>query len=120
MIFGDRRIHATNQHHRQKSKLNLAKRVTEGVSRGRAAGGDDVAHAAQAESHTDLAGERAHRPTGDAEQADLLYLPSQPQPNLLSESTLCASARAKHHTDLTLLLQRQLRGLDARIAQCLG
>ena len=100
------RVHAANQQHGQKAKLNLPQRIAKGIGRRSAAGGDDVAHAAQAEAHADFAGERAHGPAGNAEQAHVFHVAGEPQPHLLLGELLRAAARAQHHADLALLLQR--------------
>ena len=59
-------------------------------------------------------------PLGMQNRLTFFTLPGEPQAHLLFGEFLRAAARAQHHADFALLLQRQLRGIHAGIAQRFG
>src|SRR5262249_40590895 len=101
---GDCRIYASNQKHRLHTGLNMLIGVADRISRRGTACGDYVAVSAKAKAHADFAGDRAHGPAGDTEQAGFLFLSRVPQPVLLFGKFLRAATRAENYSDLTLFL----------------
>src|SRR5206468_12013999 len=99
----ERRIYATAQDHGNHTGLYLAKGVPERVSGGCAAGGHNVAHAAQSEMHTYFAREGSHGAAGNAEQTHAFYLALKVEAVLLLAEIKCASPSAENDAYLLLL-----------------
>src|SRR5215469_5955140 len=89
---GNGGINAADQKQRLYPSLDVLVCVADRIGRGSASCCDHVTVAAKTESHANLARNRSHCSTGNAEDADLLHLSAMPQPVLLFGKLLCATA----------------------------
>src|SRR5947208_16859683 len=117
---GQRRICAPYQHERLDAQLNLAHGVGHRVSGRGATGGDYVAEAAEAETHAHFAGEHAHGPAGDGEDAYLLDLSLIIKMVLMVGKVISAAAAAQHHADFAFAVEGEAGGINTGIAERLS
>ncbi len=88
-----------HQHPGQRAALDSAAGVANSVGRRRAAGRDDVAHAAKSEAHGDFAGQRSDGGGGDSINAALFLVAAVVEPVLLFGELLRAAAGTDNHAD---------------------
>ena len=113
----DGRIHAAGDDGVQHAAPDVAEGVADGVGGGSAAGGDDMAQAAEAEAHGDFAGERADGAGGNGVDAALLLLAGVIEAVLLLGEILAAAAGADHDADLAQFVARHGVRVEAGIRQ---
>ena len=114
------RICAAHQHEWLHAKLNLAHGISNRISGRSAAGGDYVAEAAEAEAHAHFAGERAHGPAGNGEDAYLLDLSLVVKMVLMVGKIISAAAAAQHHADFAFAVEGEAGGINTGIAERLS
>src|SRR5579871_354016 len=117
---GDRRIDAAGDHRIEHASLNVAKRVSERVGGGCAAGRHDVAEAAKTEAHRHFAGQRADGARGDGIDAALLLLARIVQPVLLFGEVLAASAGADDDADTAQFVAAHGGGIETSVIEGFG
>src|ERR1700761_3120595 len=95
----DGRIDAPRHHRLHDAHLDVPEGVTQRVGGGRTASRNDVAHAAQAETHGDFAGKRANSASRNGVDAALLLVAVVVEAVLLFGEILAAAARANDYAD---------------------
>src|SRR5215469_15996682 len=111
----DRSVYPSNKKHRLNARLDMLVGEPKRVARRRTARRDHVAVSTETKAHGDFAGDRPHGSARNAEQADLLDMTGVPEPILLLRKLLRSPSGAENHTDLPLLFERHLRGIEACI-----
>src|SRR5271169_1612180 len=108
--WSNRRVHAARNHRVNHTRLNIPVRVSDGVRRGGAAGGYDVAHPAEAETHGDFAGQRADGACGNGVDAALFLVAGVVKTVLLLRKLLAAAAGTDNNPHVAKLIARHALG----------